>query len=111
MWYALKPQNLQTVPSCYNLIEMSHLKQNKEHEIDSKAKHGTCKLSTYPLLIGGEVGDRDGHALLGGGSSSASSSEELSSVRSIISTFLLSPPCEELFRWSDDVRHESKRAN
>lgn len=43
---------------------------------------------TYPLLAGGETGDSEGQALLGGGSSSSSSSEELSSVRSITSTFL-----------------------
>lgn len=43
---------------------------------------------TYPLLAGGETGDSEGQALLGGGSSSSSSSEELSSVKSITSTFL-----------------------
>ena len=57
------------------------------------------------------MGDRDGHVLLGGGSSSVSSSEELSSVRSMISTLWLSPPRDELFRWSDDTdRHESERS-
>lgn len=35
------------------------------------------------------MGDSEGQTLLGGGSSSSSSSEELSSVRSITSTFLL----------------------
>lgn len=62
---------------------------------------------THPLFMtGGEVGDRDGHALLtgggsvaeeggrgggggSGGESGSSSSEELSSVRSITSNFLL----------------------
>lgn len=44
---------------------------------------------TDPLVAGGETGDSDGQALLRGGSSSRSSSEELSSVRSITSTFLL----------------------
>lgn len=48
-------------------------------------------------MTGGEVGDIEGHALLigggsvgggGGGESSPSSSEELSSVKSITSTFL-----------------------
>ena len=46
-------------------------------------------LQAYPLLAGGETGDSDGQTLFGGGSSSCSSSEELSSVRSITSTFLL----------------------
>lgn len=45
-------------------------------------------LETHPLFGGGETGDSEGQALLGGGSSSSSSSEELSSVRSITSTFL-----------------------
>lgn len=35
------------------------------------------------------MGDSEGQTLLGGGSSSSSSSEELSSVRSMTSTFLL----------------------
>lgn len=48
-----------------------------------------CGLHTHPLFAGGETGDSEGQALLGGGSSSSSSSEELSSVRSITSTFLL----------------------
>lgn len=46
-------------------------------------------------MTGGEVGDIEGHALLigggsvgGGGESGPSSSEELSSVKSITSTFL-----------------------
>ena len=44
----------------------------------------------YPLLTCGDVGDIEGHDLFeGGSSSSSSSSEELSSVRSITSTFLL----------------------
>lgn len=47
-----------------------------------------CGLDTH-LFAGGETGDNEGQALLGGGSSSSSSSEELSSVRSITSTFLL----------------------
>lgn len=41
------------------------------------------------MFEAGETGDSEGHGLLGGGSSSSSSSEELSSVRSITSTFLL----------------------
>lgn len=46
------------------------------------------------LMTGGEVGDIEGQALLGGGGSGGggescpSSSEELSSVKSITSTFL-----------------------
>lgn len=48
-----------------------------------------CGLEAHPLFGGGETGDNEGQALLGGGSSSSSSSEELSSVRSITSTFLL----------------------
>lgn len=65
-------------------------------------------INSHPLLTGGEVGDRDGQALLGGGSSS-SSSEELSSVKSITSTFLLLL-WDELFLWSDTTdRHESTR--
>lgn len=48
-----------------------------------------CGSDTNPLFAGGETGDSEGQALLGGGSSSSSSSEELSSVRSITSTFLL----------------------
>lgn len=77
-----------------------------------------------PLLVmGGEVGDMEGHALLGGGGSGGaggggescpSSSDELSCVKSITSTFLpllLSlPPWldDEELRWSGpaDVRHE-----
>lgn len=73
----------------------------------------TLVLSHPLLLMGGEVGDKEGHALLigggsgGGGSgggcgvagdSGPSSSEELSSVKSITSTFLpllLSPWLEE----------------
>lgn len=47
-----------------------------------------CGLVTHPLFGGGETGDSEGQALLRGGSSSSSSSEELSSVRSITSTFL-----------------------
>jgi len=53
---------------------------------------------SHPLLMtGGEVGDKEGHALLtgggsggggGGGESGPSSSEELSNVKSITSTFL-----------------------
>lgn len=43
----------------------------------------------HPLVGGGEMGDSEGQTLLGGGSSSSSSSEELSSVRSMTSTFLL----------------------
>lgn len=46
-----------------------------------------CDLKTHPLFGGGETGDSEGQALFGGGSSSTSSSEELSSVRSITSTF------------------------
>lgn len=54
----------------------------------------------HPLLtMGGEVGDREGQALLRGGWSSSSSSEELSRVRSITSTFiLLLPPL-----WDDEL--------
>lgn len=79
---------------------------------------------SYPLLMmGGDVGDIEGHALLagrgsggggGGGESCPSSSEELSSVKSITSTFLLLLPSlppwldDEELRWSEpaDVRHE-----
>lgn len=78
------------------------------------------RLVADPLLMtGGEVGDIDGQALLvgggsgaggGGGDSCPSSSEELSSVKSMTSTFLplllsLAPDNDE-FRWSEDVRHE-----
>lgn len=76
------------------------------------------------LMTGGEVGDMEGHARLGGGGSGGgggcgescpSSSEELSSVRSITSTFLPLLPSlplwldEEALRWSGpaDVWHES----
>lgn len=61
------------------------------------------------LMMGGEVGDIEGHALLagggsgsgaGGGESCPSSSEELSSVKSITSTFLLLPPSPA--PWLDD---------
>lgn len=45
--------------------------------------------NAHPLEGGGEMGDSEGQTLLGGGSSSSSSSEELSSVRSMTSTFLL----------------------
>lgn len=81
---------------------------------------------TDPLLTsGGDVGDMEGHALIagggsgggggggagGGGESCPSSSEELSSVRSITSTFLPPPSWLEVeeLRWSEeeeDVRHE-----
>lgn len=68
-------------------------------------------MKTDPLVTGGEVGERDGQARLGGGFSSASSSsDELSSVRSITSTFLLLPLLvwDELFLCSDSTgRHES----
>lgn len=74
-------------------------------------------------MTGGEVGDIEGHALLGGGGSGGcggggescpSSSEELSSVKSITSTFLPLLPSlppwldDEELRWSEpaDVRHE-----
>lgn len=59
------------------------------------------------LMTGGEVGDMEGHARLGGGGSGGgggcgdscpSSSDELSSVRSITSTFL---PLL-LLLWPDD---------
>lgn len=60
----------------------------------------------YPLLVGGEVGEREGQLLLTGGSSSSSSSDELSRVRSITSTFLLPLPFEwELERSGAEVRH------
>lgn len=61
-----------------------------------------------PLVTGGDVGERDGQARLGGGSSSLSSSEELSRVRSITSTFLLLLLMwDELFLCSDGTgRHE-----
>lgn len=66
-------------------------------------------MKTNPLVTGGEVGERDGHGRLGGGSSSLSSSDELSSVRSITSTFLLLLLLvwDELFLCSDSTaRHE-----
>lgn len=80
-------------------------------------------VSSHPLLtMGGEAGDKEGHALLMGGGSSGgcggagdsgpSSSEELSSVKSITSTFLpllLSPWLEEeelLGAEPSDVRQE-----
>lgn len=76
-------------------------------------------------MMGGDVGDIEGHALLagggrgggaGGGESGPSSSEELSSVKSITSTFLLLLPSlppwldDEELRWSEpaDVRHEPR---
>lgn len=68
-----------------------------------------CTIITYPLVTGGEVGEREGQARLGGGSSSLSSSEELSSVRSITSTFLLLLLLvwDELFLCSESTgRHE-----
>lgn len=61
------------------------------------------------LMMGGDVGDIEGHALLagggsggggGGGESCPSLSEELSSVKSITSTFLLLLP--SLPPWLDD---------
>lgn len=63
-------------------------------------KYKTAGCVPDPLLMmGGEVGETEGHALLGGrgsgggggggGESGPSSSEELSSVKSITSTFLL----------------------
>lgn len=70
-------------------------------------------MKTNPLVIGGEVGERDGQGRLEGGSSSlsssSSSSDELSSVRSITSTFLLLLLLvwDELFLCSDSTaRHE-----
>lgn len=66
-------------------------------------------MKTDPLVTGGEVGESEGQARLGGGSSSLSSSEELSSVRSITSTFLLLLLLvwDELFLCSDSTgRHE-----
>lgn len=68
---------------------------------------GVPRPETDPLLMtGGEVGDMEGHARLGGGGSggcgesSPSPSEELSSVRSITSTFL--PLLLSLPLWLDD---------
>lgn len=59
------------------------------------------------LMTGGDVGDMEGQALLGGGGigggggeSCPSSSEELSSVRSITSTFL--PLLPSWPPWLDD---------
>lgn len=61
------------------------------------------------LLMGGEVGDMEGHALLGGGGSGGaggggescpSSSDELSCVKSITSTFL--PLLLSLPLWLDE---------
>lgn len=65
--------------------------------VEMKLRSWVC-VSDPLLMMGGEVGDMDGHALLGGGGSGGgcgggescpSSSEELSSVKSITSTFLL----------------------
>lgn len=64
---------------------------------------------THPLFGGGETGDSEGQALLGGGSSSSSSSEELSSVRSITSTFLLLSLDDPRFCSCASVRDESKK--
>lgn len=70
---------------------------------------GALRWVSDPLLTtGGEVGDMDGQARLGaggsggggGGESCPSSSEELSTVRSITSTFL--PLLLSLPLWLDD---------
>lgn len=63
----------------------------------------------YPLFGGGEMGDSEEQTLLGGGSSSSSSSEELSSVRSITSTFLLLSFDDPSFCSHDSVRDVSTR--
>lgn len=63
-------------------------KYSKMTELRTKVKFNSIS-DAHPLFEDGETGDSEGHARLGGGSSSSSSSEELSSVRSITSTFLL----------------------
>lgn len=68
-----------------------------------------CGLETHPLFGGGETGDSEGQALLGGGSSSSSSSEELSSVRSITSTFLPLSFDDPRFCSCASVRDESTK--
>lgn len=70
-----------------------------------------CGLETHPLFGGGETGDSEGQGLLGGGSSSSSSSEELSSVRSITSTFLLLSLDDPRFCSWASVRDESTKRN
>ena len=67
-----------------------------------------CGVVTHPLFGGGETGESEGQALLGGGSSSGSSSEELSSVRSITSNFLLLS-CDPRFSSCESVRDESDK--
>lgn len=75
-----------------------------KHKLRAETR-SQCRSVADPLLMtGGEVGDIEGHALLGGGGSGGggescpSSSEELSSVKSITSTFLLLLP----LLWLDD---------
>lgn len=66
-------------------------KKHRKIEIPPKA---------YPLLMGGDGEEIAGYLFAGG--SSSSSSDELSSVRSITSTFLLL--CDECL-WSDKLGH------
>lgn len=91
-------------------MSLTTITSDRQKQLKKDSYTMCCLFVSDPLLMtGGEVGDKDGQALLGGGGSGGgggggescpSSSEELSRVRSITSTFLLlllSPPL-----WPDE---------
>lgn len=129
----------QKILACSSAKPMHHLTPTHNHReeqpgwasishlMKSKLRREVLSCESHPLLItGGEVGDMEGHARLtgggsggGGGESCPSSSEELSSVKSITSTFLpllLSMPPwldDDELRWSEpaDVRQDPAEQN
>lgn len=95
---------------------MSHISMFDKTQTAREDEIRVWCVSDPLLLMGGEVGDIEGHALLGGGGSGCcgggggescpSSSEELSSVKSITSTFLLL-----LLLWLDEELRCSEPAD